>query len=156
MPLEIIFQHLFKNELFRLSWGAKNARGDEWNDLKGKFETRLVAMQREAMRVGWLRPQGVYGYWACQSDGEDLVIYDPASVGGSPESLTRFTFPRQSSGDYLCLADYFAPASVRPLPPGSMPCKTLATTLKRTTSMVWQCRLPKPPPNTCTVISVAS
>jgi 5-methyltetrahydrofolate--homocysteine methyltransferase len=31
-------KHLFKNELFRLSWGAKNAHGEEWERLKAEFE----------------------------------------------------------------------------------------------------------------------
>jgi 5-methyltetrahydrofolate--homocysteine methyltransferase len=109
MPLEIIFQHLFKNELFRLSWGAKNTRGEEWQKLKADFESRLARMQKEAIRDGWLRPQSVYGFWPCQSDGEDLIIYDPDSLQGTPTMLTRFSFPRQPAGDYLCLTDYFTP-----------------------------------------------
>ena len=36
----------------------------------------------------------------------------PESInrGGKPEELLRFTFPRQTTGEYLCLSDYFAPA----------------------------------------------
>ena len=110
MPLEMIFQHLSKNELFRLSWGAKNAHGEKWEGLKSEFETRLSRMQREALREGWLNPQGVYGYWPAQSSGDELILYDPASIEtGQPAALARFPFPRQPSGDHLCLADYFAP-----------------------------------------------
>ena len=109
MPLEIIFQHLFKNELFRLSWGAKNAHGEEWIKLQAEFEARLAAMKKEALQNNWLQPQAVYGYWPCQSNGNDLIVNDPKTLGDSHDSLTRFTFPRQDSGDYLCLADYFAP-----------------------------------------------
>jgi methylmalonyl-CoA mutase cobalamin-binding domain/chain len=109
MPLEIIFQHLFKNELFRLSWGAKNAHGEEWAKLQAEFEARLEAMQKEAQQNNWLQPQAIYGYWPCQSDGDDLILYDPATIANTPKALTRFTFPRQPSGDHLCLADYFAP-----------------------------------------------
>ena len=109
MPLEMIFRRLFKNELFRLSWGAKNAHGEEWARLEAEFNQRLERMQREAQRTGWLRPQAVYGYWPAQSDGDDLVLYEPASLGSaSPAELLRFTFPRQPDGDLLCLADYFA------------------------------------------------
>jgi 5-methyltetrahydrofolate--homocysteine methyltransferase len=108
MPLEMIFQHLFKNELFRLSWGAKNARGDEWRKLEAEFEARLAQMQKEALREGWLQPQAVYGYWPCQADGDELVVYDPASLADLPTWLTRFSFPRQPAGDHLCLTDYFA------------------------------------------------
>jgi len=56
---------------------------------------------------GWLQPQAVYGYWPCQSDGDDLIIYRPDIDFKSPVALSRFTFPRQPAGDYLCLADYF-------------------------------------------------
>jgi 5-methyltetrahydrofolate--homocysteine methyltransferase len=108
MPLEIIFQHLFKNELFRLSWGAKNAHGEEWVKLQAAFEARLARMQKAALKDGWLKPQAVYGFWPCQSDGDDLLIYDPNSISGSPVALTRFSFPRQPAGDHLCLSDYFS------------------------------------------------
>ncbi len=50
MPLELVFQCLFKNELFRLSWGAKNAHGEEWEQLEDEFETRLARMQRQALQ----------------------------------------------------------------------------------------------------------
>lgn len=111
MPLEVVFKHLAKNELFRLSWGAKNAHGEEWERLQAGFEERLLAMTRQALRSGWFEPQGAYGYWPAQSAGEDLLIYDPASVadGSSAEVIARFTFPRQPEGERLCLADYFAP-----------------------------------------------
>ena len=109
MPLEIVFKHLSLNELFRLSWGAKNSHGEEWVKLKKDYETRLERMQKEALAEGWLKPQGLYGYWPVQADGDELVVYDPESLQTStPKELTRFSFPRQNSGDYLCLADYFA------------------------------------------------
>ena len=109
MPLEIIFQHLSKKELFRLSWGAKNARGEEWDVLKLDFEKRLAAMQKDALQSGWLHPQAVFGFWPCQADGDDLIVYKPESTPDAPEALTRFSFPRQPSGEHLCLADYFSP-----------------------------------------------
>jgi 5-methyltetrahydrofolate--homocysteine methyltransferase len=56
-----------------------------------------------------LQPQAVYGYWPCQSDGDVLIIYHPESTVDSLEPLTRFKFPRQASGESLCLADYFSP-----------------------------------------------
>ncbi|OGO33315.1 MAG: methionine synthase [Chloroflexi bacterium RBG_16_54_18] len=108
MPLEIVFKHISTNELFRLSWGAKNFHGEEWDRLKAEFEARLDRMRRQALKEGWLKPQGVYGYWACQSQGEDLILYD-AEAADLRSIAARFTFPRQPSGDRLCLADYFAP-----------------------------------------------
>ncbi|GIK09759.1 MAG: methionine synthase [Anaerolineaceae bacterium] len=124
MPLEMVFKHLSLNELYRLSWGAKNTHGAEWDKLKAEYDVRLDRMKREAMRAGWLKPQAVYGYFPCQADGDDLLIYDPQSITNivpvgdyqlpttnlqSP--IARFTFPRQNFDDRLCLADYFAPVA---------------------------------------------
>lgn len=106
MPLEIIFRHLPINELYRLSWGAKNAHGSEWEKIQAEFGTRLAKMQKDAIKNNWLQPQAVYGYWPCQSDGNDLVIYNPKDFSNS---IARFTFPRQVSSDNLCLADYYIP-----------------------------------------------
>jgi 5-methyltetrahydrofolate--homocysteine methyltransferase len=108
MPLEMVFQHLNINELYRLSWGAKNAHGAEWEKLQKEFGARLDSMKKETLRTGWLKPQAVYGYFPCQADGNELIVYDPKSIADLPESLTRFTFPRQPNGDFLALSDYFA------------------------------------------------
>ena len=110
MPLEIVFKHLFKKELFRLSWGAKNAHGEEWERLQAEFEARLERMTRQALKDAWLKPQGVYGYWPAQAQGDDLLLYDPAlEKEGLKTVIARFTFPRQPTRERLCLVDYFAP-----------------------------------------------
>jgi 5-methyltetrahydrofolate--homocysteine methyltransferase len=110
MPLDMVGEHLSINELYRLSWGAKNAHGEAWKHLKAEFDQRLIRMRRSAQREGWLTPQGVYGYWPCQAEGDALLIYDPDSLQeDQPHELTRFDFPRQDGAQGLCLADYFAP-----------------------------------------------
>ncbi len=111
MPLEIIFQQLNINELYRLSWGAKNTHGAEWDKLKTEFDARLEKMKRAALKEGWLNPQAVYGFFPCQSDDDALLVYDPDSPQGSTKLLARFSFPRQPYDDHLCLADYFAPVN---------------------------------------------
>jgi 5-methyltetrahydrofolate--homocysteine methyltransferase len=106
MPLEIVMTHLNINELYRLSWGAKNTHGAEWEKLKAEFDARLLKMKKEALREKWLNPQGVYGLFPCQSEGDDLIVYNPENLD---EVLTRLTFPRQPYDEHLCLADYYAP-----------------------------------------------
>jgi 5-methyltetrahydrofolate--homocysteine methyltransferase len=109
MPLEIVLQHLNHNELFRLSWGAKNAHGEEWEKLQKEFKARLDQMTKKALKDGWLKPQGVYGLFPCQSSGNELLIYNPDTINtASPEILTRFSFPRQPYDQHLALSDYFA------------------------------------------------
>ena len=116
MPLEIVLKHIHKPELFRLSWGAKNTHGEEWTKLEAEFEARLERMGKEAIREKTLRPQAVYGYFPANSDGDDLIIWDWRPFeqhrnGSGPErrEVARFSFPRQSQGEYLCISDYFAP-----------------------------------------------
>jgi len=58
---------------------------------------------------GWIRARGVYRYFLANSDGNDVIIYSP---GG--QETARFTFPRQATGDQLCLADYVAPVGSDP------------------------------------------
>jgi 5-methyltetrahydrofolate--homocysteine methyltransferase len=110
MPLEAVFEHLSLNELFRLSWGAKNTHGDEWKKLKIDFEARLAKMKKDAKHNEWLNPKAVYGYFPVQSSGNDLLVYDQNTLNNSePKVLEVFNFPRQSDGENLSLADYFAP-----------------------------------------------
>jgi 5-methyltetrahydrofolate--homocysteine methyltransferase len=115
MPLEIVLRYLHKPELYRLSWGAKNTQGDAWAKLEAEFEARLERMTRAALRDKSLQPQAVYGYFPANSDGDDLIVYDPAPFnaanGSAPQrvEIARFAFPRQPFGDYLCISDYYAP-----------------------------------------------
>jgi 5-methyltetrahydrofolate--homocysteine methyltransferase len=105
MPLEMVLQHLNINELYRLSWGAKNTHGAEWDKLKAEFDARLDKMKREAMREKWLNPQAVYGLFPCQAEGDDLIIYNPENLD---EAMTRLSFPRQPYDEHLALSDYYA------------------------------------------------
>ena len=105
MPLEIVLTHLNINELYRLSWGAKNTHGEEWDKLKAEFDARLDRMKREALREKWLNPQAVYGLFPCQAEGDELIIYNPENLD---EVLTRFSFPRQPYDEHLALSDYYA------------------------------------------------
>ncbi len=110
MPLEIVLRHLGLNELYRLSWGAKNAHGPEWDRLRKEFDERLARMSKDALREKWLQPRGVYGIFPCQSDDDDLIVYNPETIDtASPDELARFTCPRQPYDEHLSLADYFAP-----------------------------------------------
>ncbi len=107
LDLERIFRFLALRSLFRLQWGAKSVKGDDWVKLlREDFMPRLRRMQRDAIENGWLRPKTVYGYYPAAADGDDVLVFDPAS----PDTvLQRFSFPRQPAEERLCLADYFAP-----------------------------------------------
>jgi 5-methyltetrahydrofolate--homocysteine methyltransferase len=121
LPLDDVFQHLNEMRLFKTSWGGggSQGRGDaalmgkvraqskpEWKGLRAEFAERLARMKQEAAADGWLAPAAVYGYFPAQSEGNQVVVFDP---NDRSKVLVRFAFPRQRGEDRLCLADYFLP-----------------------------------------------
>ncbi len=103
--LRDVWQHLDFNTLYRHHWGGHRAKGPEYERIVREiFEPQLAELQEEAVRDGWLEALVVSGYFAVQSDGNQLLVFDPRR----PErELTRLDFPRQADGERLCLADYF-------------------------------------------------
>jgi 5-methyltetrahydrofolate--homocysteine methyltransferase len=107
IPLAELFPLIDLNTLYRLHWGAKNAKGEEWERLvREEFEPRLERYKQESLTAGWLRPRAAYGFFPAASDGEALVLFDPAEPA---REMARFDFPRQTDRDRLCLSDYFGP-----------------------------------------------
>jgi 5-methyltetrahydrofolate--homocysteine methyltransferase len=109
LPLADLFDYFDLNTLYRLHWGAKNAKGAEYERLvREEYEPRLRRMKTEALTGGWLTPGAVYGYFPVAADGDTLVVYDPQDPA---TEIERFEFPRQADRDELCLADYFVPGN---------------------------------------------
>lgn len=69
-----------------------DARAVELHELATKF-----------LQSGFLKPAGMYQFFPAQSDGDDVIIYDPKDA---KTEIERFTFPRQAKAPFLCLADY--------------------------------------------------
>ena len=109
IDLNDVWPHLDLKTLFRLHWGGKGVKGDAWDALQqDEFLPRLKQMQEEAIKEGWLQPRVRYGYFPANSDGNDLIVFDPER---HDRELLRFAFPRQPARERLCLADYFLPVS---------------------------------------------
>lgn len=108
LPLTELYEHFDLNTLYRLHWGAKNAKGEEWERLvRDEFEPRLRRYRQEILASGLVRVRAVYGFFPAVAEGDDVVVFDPVD----PErEAARFSFPRQPDRDRLCLADYFTPA----------------------------------------------
>jgi 5-methyltetrahydrofolate--homocysteine methyltransferase len=101
------------NTLFRLHWGGKS-HGDEFQRLVSEeFQPRLERMLREARQQRYLQPRIVYGYFPCQSQGNELLVYDYQDwqATGTLREVTRLSCPRQPDRERLSLADYFAPVA---------------------------------------------
>ncbi|MDK2982386.1 MAG: 5-methyltetrahydrofolate--homocysteine methyltransferase [Chloroflexota bacterium] len=108
LPLADLFERLNRSALFRISWGVKNAKGEKWEKYQRDFTQRLEQMRADAFQQGWLNASAAYGYFPCNAEGDDLIVYNPLPDGG--EEPLRFPFPRQTDDKGLCLSDYFRPA----------------------------------------------
>lgn len=109
IPLDDLFGLINRSSLFRLSWGAANAKGEKWDKYQREFDIRLKAMKKRLDDEPWLSASALYGYFPCHSDGDDLIIFDHTNQ--AKQEIARFTLPRQQRGQRLCLSDYFAPQS---------------------------------------------
>ena len=68
----------------------------------------LHEMVTSFLESGNLTASGLYQFFPAQSDGDDVIIYDPADA---KTEIERFTFPRQGKEPFLCLADYLKPTA---------------------------------------------
>jgi 5-methyltetrahydrofolate--homocysteine methyltransferase len=104
VELADVFPHLDTHVLFKLHWGGRGVKGEAWRELVEKdFQPRLERMWREQ---NYLRPRAILGYFPCYSEGNELVVLDPAD---RERVLERLVFPRQPGHDRICLADFFRP-----------------------------------------------
>lgn len=105
VPLSEILPFVNEVALFRGQWGFKKGNMDP-----AEYEAHLNEVVRPIFnRLGEqlekiLEPKLVYGWYECQSDGQELIIYDPED---SSRELERFDFPRQAKRDRRCISDYF-------------------------------------------------
>ncbi|HEX9119318.1 MAG TPA: methionine synthase, partial [Terriglobales bacterium] len=132
--LREVFQYINETALFKNQWQLKTASQEDYlRVVEEKYRPMLRGLEEEIVREGWFDPKVVWGYWPAQSEGNDVIVYDPASLGAAVEGhgfsraekaapqnsalaaegkvreILRFTFPRQREGRRLCIADFFAP-----------------------------------------------
>jgi 5-methyltetrahydrofolate--homocysteine methyltransferase len=106
VSLDDVFSFVNETALFKGQWQFKQGRSSA-EDYKNLVTTKVRPIYEElkerSKRGKLLVPKVVYGYFPCQSEGNDLIVFDE-----NQQEKVRFTFPRQPSGKHLCLADFFA------------------------------------------------
>jgi len=109
VDLDAVFPYLDRHVLFKLHWGGRGVKGDAWRELvegtdeEEGFAPRLERMWREQ---DYLHPRARLGYFPCNADGNELVVFDPEDPD---RELERLVFPRQPRHDRICLADFYRP-----------------------------------------------
>ncbi len=111
VDLNDVFPYLDRHVLFKLHWGGRGQKGEEWrrlvegHDGEEGFTARLDRMWREQ---DYLCPRARLGYFPVNADGNELIVFDPED---HERELTRLVFPRQPRHDRICLTDFFRPLS---------------------------------------------
>ncbi|MGI8794620.1 MAG: methionine synthase [Acidimicrobiales bacterium] len=107
ISIDDIAEYLNETALFRTQWGFRPEKGVEHdNDFKARIRPVLREQLAAAKAKDVLVPQVVYGYFAVNGDGNDLVVWADES---RTTEQTRLTYPRQSEPPHLCIADFFRP-----------------------------------------------
>lgn len=101
--------------LFRGQWQVKKgALSDKEYDalIEDTITPVFEKLKAKCRDEKILQPAVVYGYFPVNSDGDDVVVWDPESAklpAGQRREIERFRFPRQPDKQRLCISDFFAP-----------------------------------------------
>ena len=106
ISLDEIAEYVNETALFRNQWQYRPLEGENDDDFKTRIRPELRAQLAEAKASGILVPQLVYGYFAANGDGNDVVIWTDES---RTTERMRFSYPRQNEAPFLCIADFFRP-----------------------------------------------
>jgi 5-methyltetrahydrofolate--homocysteine methyltransferase len=109
IDLDEVFPYLDRHVLFKLHWGGKGVKGEAWRELvegNGQDEGFAPRLERMWREQDYLNPRARLGYFPCNAEGNELIVFDPED----PErELERLVFPRQPKHDRICLADFYRP-----------------------------------------------
>src|SRR5271170_2656406 len=72
-----VFPYINETALFKNQWQLKTAsQADYVRLVEEKFRPIKKKLEEEVAESGLFEPKVVYGYFPCQSDGNDVVVYD--------------------------------------------------------------------------------
>ncbi len=106
ISLDDIAGYVNETALFRNQWQFRPESGENDQD----FKTRIRPIFREqlgtAKQEGLLVPAAAWGYFAVNSEGENLVVWKDDT---RTQEWLRFHYPRQRKAPFLSIADFFRP-----------------------------------------------
>ena len=105
MLLDDIASYVNETALFRNQWQFRPEKNESDGDFKARIRPILRERLSDAKATGVLVPQVVYGFFAANSQGNELVVW---SDDNRNKELARFAYPRQKEAPHLCIADFFA------------------------------------------------
>ncbi len=80
IDLDDVFPYLDRHVLFKLHWGGRGRKGEAWRKIvegDGEDEGFAPKLERMWAEQDYLHPKARVGYFPCNSDGNELVVFDP-------------------------------------------------------------------------------
>ncbi|MFH1417386.1 MAG: methionine synthase [Planctomycetota bacterium] len=114
IDLRAVLGYINETMLFQLQWQYKRQKrsDEEFQEFLAR-EVRPIynSLADRCREEGIIQPCAVYGYWPCNSDGDELVVYRPPDSGPPQDrkEVLRFRFPRQAKAPFWCLSDFWRP-----------------------------------------------
>ncbi len=103
---KLIF-YLDTKALFSGQWQikkGKNQNVDEYNNYLDSYAKPLLDRWLETIiEKKLISPKAVYGYFRCGRKDNSIFLFDDKSLN----KISQFNFPRQKSGNNLCIADFY-------------------------------------------------
>ncbi len=112
IDLDSIYPFINPVALFRGQWQLKKGAlsdSDYEALLEDKIQPIFEELKKRCRDEAILRPAVTYGYFPCNSSGDELIIWDPSSTSDNPREIERFRFPRQGDRRRLCISDFLLP-----------------------------------------------
>jgi 5-methyltetrahydrofolate--homocysteine methyltransferase len=106
ISLDEIAGYVNETALFRNQWQFRPESGEPDADFKARIRPTLRAQLDTAKQEGLLVPAAAWGYFAVNSEGENLVVWKDDT---RTQEWLRFHFPRQRKAPWLSIADFFRP-----------------------------------------------
>ncbi len=103
---KLIF-YLDTKALFSGQWQIKKGKSqsvDEYNNYLDSYAKPLLDKWLETIiEKKLISPKAVYGYFKCGRKDNSIFLFDKKSLN----KISQFNFPRQKSGNNLCIADFY-------------------------------------------------
>ena len=107
VPLDEVYTYINTTALFRGQWQFKKGSlsDDAYEEtIQQQAIPVFNRLQEQCADDQILHAKVVYGYYACQSEDDTLIIFDPQD---HDRAIERLAFPRQSKQRRLCISDFF-------------------------------------------------
>ena len=108
ISLDEIATYINETALFRNQWQFRPQSGEPDADFKARIRPVLREQLDRAKQEGLLVPAVAWGYFAVNSEGDDLVVWKDDT---RTQEWLRFTFPRQRKAPFHCISDFFRPGA---------------------------------------------